>query len=174
MVAIPLETVAAAEARAADTLADANAYTDTAVAGAGGGNAIWSHQILPWLNWKGASATPTRTQSSSRVGGAFLGTTNMSGNWVEFSVALDAGTWTITLIHDKGTSYGQCDVKIDGTTVGSINQYNGSTLNNQVTEITGVVVAADGDHTVRFVNTGTGGGASYSIFLGALGFQRTA
>ncbi len=174
MVAIPLETVASAEARAIATEAAAAAYTDAAVVAASGGNSHWSIQVLPWLNWKAASATPTRTQSSTRVGAAFLGTTNASGNWIEYSVPLDAGTWTITLIHDKGASYGQCDVKVDGTTVGSINQYNASTQNNQVTEITGVVVGSNGDHTVRFVNTGTGGGASYSIFLGALGFQRTA
>lgn len=174
MTAVTLETVAAAEARAAATLQDAQDYADSVLTGGSGGNDHYNIQILPWLNWKASSVTPTRNVSSSRLGCGFVSTSNVSGNWIEFNVALDAGTWTATIIHDKATNYGEAAVKLDGTTVGTLNQYNGSSLTNQVAEITGIVVASSGDHVLRFENTGTGGGSSYGQMLIALGFQRTA
>lgn len=118
-------------------------------------------EIVPWGQPRTGSGYG-RQQSSGFLGGGNLGIGASAGigDTFTFTVLLDAGTWTATLIHNKGTNNGQAQHVLGGTTLGTLDHYNGSALTNVVTEYTGITVAAPGWYDYTATVTGKNASAS--------------
>lgn len=179
MTGIPLETVAAAESRAAATLLDAKNYADS-LATSSSKNNLWHPPLTPaWVGWSNASTSPgagmTRSQSSTRLTGGYANSAGASvGAWVEWGFDLDAGTWSLRVFHDKGSTYGEWEASLDGTPLGSINMHDGAGPINRVVDFTGITVATNGQHVLRWTNIGTGSGSGWGGQWSGFAWTRTA
>lgn len=94
-----------------------------------------------------------------------------------YSVYMAAGTYTIKTITSKSTDHGICSVYIDGGgAVGTMDYYNGGGLTkDNVSEITGINVAASGIKVVSFKMASKNGGSSgYNVFMSGIEIVRTA
>lgn len=94
---------------------------------------------------------------------------------VTYHVDLAAGTHRFDALLGKGPGDGILTLKIDGSSVGTIDCYQASTYGYLRGSITGIVVAADGDHTVQIIAATKNASASgYQLELQDLVFTRTA
>lgn len=135
----------------------------------------WVHDIIPVQGWaaSGGGGTPTRAQSSSLYHGGSVTLGNAAGRWVEWKFTASGGTYDIDIIGRHGTVYGVGTVKIDGTSVGTLTQYNAAATSNDVDSLTGVTIAR-GLRTLRIETVGTGAGTAYSLALIGVQIRRTA
>lgn len=69
--------------------------------------------------------------------------------YIEYPVYLISGTYSFYLLHCKDTNRGIYTFALDGSSIGTIDGYNGSTSRNQTGSITGVSVASSGLKTLR-------------------------
>ena len=134
------------------------------------------------LGWSSADAvsgmTFTRTQASGNLGGGSAGQNGAAdaedGDYWDVFVNLASGTYTFTLIHLKGTALGVCELLLDGTSLGTIDCYNASNTDDNVSAITGVAVAADGNYTLRIkVNGKHASSSDYLLGVQAVTMTRT-
>lgn len=110
--------------------------------------------ICPWLDWSHvvAGGTITPSQSSSALSGGYVSQGTIAVNdEIGWPVLLNAGTWTMTLIHVTAGNRGIYTHKLDSTTIGTIDGYSAGTVYNVVSEITGIVVAAPAVYTHKLV-----------------------
>lgn len=91
-----------------------------------------THNAWNTINWASVMPLGFRLISSGGQNAA-----------VAWDVLMDAGTWTIGLTHQAGTSRGIYSVRIDGTQVGLIDGYGASEY-NATGSVTGVAVATAG------------------------------
>lgn len=118
--------------------------------------------ILGWTAWNEASATPFRGNLTTYLGMGYYGVGALN-DYVTAKVALDAGTWTVTVIHDKDTNRGIATVSLGGSTLGTIDAYAAATA-NVVTQFTGVTVATAGVYDLKLLITGKNGSSSNYFF----------
>lgn len=116
---------------------------------------------------------------STALGGGYrltagLETSNGSdGKYWEWLFSVDAGTFTLTLLHTKYFEYGRFDVTIDGTSIGTLDLYAASAIYNHVTTFAGIVMSS-GNHRLRFTAAGKNASAtSYTFSLNWLSLTRT-
>lgn len=98
------------------------------------------------------------------------------GDEINWDVVLGAGTWTIEVMHDKGSDRGIMEVALDGAAVGTIDGY-GTTgqLLDVRTSISAIAVAASGKKRLRLKMTGKNALSSNYIFaLQHIQLRRTA
>lgn len=105
--------------------------------------------IWPWTGWYSAVNWSRQNQSNtlSMGRGVSSGTQN---NEVVWHVALDSGTWTLTVIGEMNTMYGISTVSLDATTLGTLDWYAGSVSYNNVKQITGISVGSAGVYALKF------------------------
>lgn len=139
-------------------------------------NGEWLRTVPAALAWTGADATPSRNQNSSRWMAQYIDYVNMStaGHWIEWQMCLDAGTWTLVMFGDTLATSGTVTLKLDGSSIGTWNQYSVGTVVGVVAEITGITVAANGLHTLRAENTADGAGGGRGGRFSAWQWKRTA
>lgn len=143
--------------------------TGPLIAAAGGGVI----DIFPWMYNSFSGSWSFSLQASQMLGGYWNAA--VVGDYLEFKVEMAAGTYTYRVLSPKNTDGGQYSVAIDGTTVGTIDLYNGSLVWNQLTDITGIVVASSGLHAVRFTITGkNGSSSSFNAYTAMHSLWRTA
>lgn len=130
--------------------------------------------VLPWSSVDGSSGmTYTRYQSSFYLSGGLGGSdaSPSNGSTMQWNVLLAAGTWRLDVVWTGAPSYGIVDFDLDGTTVGSVDLYTGST--NAVASITGIAVAA-GLHVLRSTVNGKNVSSSgYRSAFSSLTLTRT-
>lgn len=96
---------------------------------------------------------------------------------INYSVYLAAGTYTLNLLHLKTNNSGIIDISLDNyaTSEGTVDAYNASTLYNQITTVTGIVVATAGLYTLSLkVGTKNASSSSYFMLLVMMSLFRTA
>lgn len=126
-------------------------------------NAVW-----PWeINLLGLSGTSNTNFSTNSFASdnPYIASTSAQNAYVEWQVALSAGTWSVFLNHYKGSDRGIYTVAIAGSTAGTIDGYNASST-SAVGSITGISVAATGVQAIRF--TMATKNASSSSYFGAI------
>lgn len=133
--------------------------------------------IWPWTAVYGSSHAITRVNASTVLG---MGTAGLQasdaddGEYVEWQVALDSGTWTVTVIHYTAANEGIIDFKLDGTTIGSKDCYTLVTTANVVTQFTGVTVATPGVYAFRAqINGKNASSTDYAFFFNLITLTRT-
>lgn len=113
----------------------------------------YRQDIMGWSSVDGSSGmTYTRVQSSVAMGGGLGGQLSLeeadSGDYMEWFVNLEAGTYTLTEIFFRSTLQGIVRWSLDGTSLGTIDHY-GSSAPNIVGTITGITVPTAGNYTLR-------------------------
>lgn len=68
-----------------------------------------------------------------------------------WDIFIPAGTWTFILRYVKAANQGIYDVQIDGSSIGTIDGYAGSTTYDNTATITGVVVSTGGKKTLKLI-----------------------
>lgn len=115
-------------------------------AGVGGGGHV---TILPlsynaigqgdWATWNNASSFMPHYLSQI---------TPANSDNITYNAYLEAGTYTLMLIYHKNTTGGIMDIDIDGTEVGSVDQYGSLSWNNRYV-VTGISITASGIKPIR-------------------------
>ena len=91
-------------------------------------------------------------------------------SYIEWQQELDAGTWSFTLLHDRGSDRGIATVSIDGTSVFTADAYAASPVENIATTGSGIVVASAGQKLVR-ITMATKNASSTGYFFGFQGLS---
>lgn len=124
------------------------------------GSTTYSRQVNIWVN--GLASTQVATvgtwtptyQRASDTGGQFVGWVNISDGTQNDSITFDfvaaAGTFSLEFYHLVFTSYGIYTIKIDGTSVGTIDGYALSLATVRDT-LTGISIATSGQHTLTLL-----------------------
>lgn len=95
-------------------------------------------------------------------------------DYVEYDVALSAGTYTFDLFHEKAADYGIVTVAINGTSVGTIDTYSASFAPTTIGSITAITVAASGRQTVRLtVSSKNASSTNFGIVFNGFAMTRT-
>lgn len=94
-----------------------------------------------------SSGTWTLTTYSAGLGGQYIISNDVQGNYREYSVPLAVGTYRLTIIYSQGPTRGIGTLKVNGTTVGTADMYSGG-MSNVVTQVSGIALTA-GNHLVR-------------------------
>jgi hypothetical protein len=109
--------------------------------------------------------TSTIAGAGSYMMGGFRFGASTINNESTWTVPLQAGTYTFGLVHRKDTNRGIYTVSLDGSTIATIDGYNATGLET-FTETTGVTIATDGSHSLRFLMASKN--ASSSAYFGAI------
>lgn len=130
-----------------------------------------------YLPWMGAKSTTgfTRSQGSTLLGGGKWESTGAQNDETAVDVWLDTGTYKIAVVHNENTSHGIETHSLDGTTVGTIDEYNaGGAQVNQYDEITGIAIATAGVYEYKIkAATKNAGSSNYYLSLDSLAWIRT-
>lgn len=115
--------------------------------------------IWPWTKWKANTySSPIRAVNSTALGMGFLGCSAGTpiNSYIAWDVALDAGTWTLTVIYPKYTDQAIITPSLGGTNLATYDSRGVLSYNN-VYQATGITVATPGIYELRFTSTGTSG-----------------
>lgn len=94
---------------------------------------------------------------------------------IGWDVLLAAGTWTLELLHNKGSDRGIYTVALAGSSIGTIDGYNASLSPKQRSQITGITVAATGKKRLTLTMASKhASSSSYFGHLSGLRLLRTA
>lgn len=132
--------------------------------------------IWPWTDWYSSTFTSaTRTNGSGYLGmGALdLNANSTTGCYISYNVALDAGTWTLTVIYQKNTDCGIVTPSLGGTDLSTLDTY-ASSADDQVGQWTGITVGAAGVYELKFRTDSKNASASdYDLMLQLVTLTRT-
>lgn len=143
--------------------------------GGSGGAGTWRTEINPNWNFDVVSGTWSTGVQASAVGNGYLSSAGALNDDVRFKLSLAAGTYTVTVAYTKTTGAGITTVSLGGSSLGTIDQYNGSNQFNQSASFTGVTVAGTGSIILDFKTTGKNASSSgYAIRIQWVTIQRTA
>ena len=130
--------------------------------------------FVPWLGSVSNTNWDTRTQTTSAIGNGYLNSTGAQNAEVTFNVALAAGTWKLKILYAASTGGGIYTVSLDGSSIGTIDCYNGSTTYNNVGTISGFTVSAPGIYALNFkMATKNASSSNYFAFLQHVALLRT-
>lgn len=114
------------------------------------------------------------TQTNATYFAMILQSSLAQNDEIVFSVRLGAGTYTLQLLHQKGNNRGIYTFQVDGSSVGTIDGYDSSTVNSSDT-VTGIAVTSSGTHTLRvLMATKNGTSSNYRGAMSAIFLTRTA
>lgn len=102
-------------------------------------------------------------------------TSGANGDELLYPVALGAGTYTLAVAHRASGNSGIAQFLLDATSLGTQDWYSAATLDDQITTIAGIVVAANGlFHLHMKVNGKNAGSSGYFLLFGWIMLYRTA
>lgn len=174
------------DARLTDTRTPTDASVSVAKLDATQTTRLTAHDALLWrpvdvdplFPYTGSSGTWAVAQNSAGLYGGWkansAGTAN--GDYMQWAnVAIPAGTYTVVLAAQKTTGSGIVDVLIDGSSIGTVDLYNGSTTNDYWTVTTSYAPSSTALVTVKLLLNGKNASSSgYLARLSRLIFRRTA
>lgn len=149
---------------------------------AGGGGSFDPDEHMPWridinplLGGDANTNWDTISTSASQYGGFALASSAAQNDEISFNVILAAGTWTVRLMHVKGTNRGIYSVQIDDSEEGTIDGYNGSAVNNARDSVAGITVASGGKHELSLkMLTKNASSSAYLGIISLVSLIRTA
>ncbi len=142
---------------------------------ASGGTDNWHYEIACFLGSHGN--TNWTTASVPDTGEFYTGDIESSGaqnDEIYWDIGLSGGTWDFTLLHHKASNRGIYTVSIDGSSIGTIDGYNGTSVKNVLSVITGTSVTAGKRRLKLKMATKNGSASNYFGTVGAIQLRRTA
>lgn len=130
----------------------------------GGVIATPGYSIFNWMLAGVYSQTSPGTRAGAQSslalgGGGFYNNPGALNDEYTNNYYLDAGTFKLAFIYIKTSASPIQTFKINGSSVGTIDEYNGSTTYNNYSEITGITVAA-GQQPVQVISASRNGSSS--------------
>lgn len=134
-------------------------------------------EIIPWgfYEHKVGSFTFSRFQGSVYLGGglSYASAGSAVNDEIGWVVTLDAGTWALDLIHAPFTDRAIYTLKLDSTTIGTIDGY-GTSSYNVVSTVTGITVSTAGQYTLKSVHASKNASSSgYNFAFQLIVLRRT-
>lgn len=132
--------------------------------------------IYPWCQSEfSETGTWNITASGTALGAIYENdTADAQNDELTWQVALDAGTWDLTSIFEKGPNEAIQTWKLNGTSIGTIDGYDAGGSENNVTAITGFTVDTPGIYTLQCIaETRNGSSAGWQLGLQHIVLQRT-
>jgi hypothetical protein len=133
--------------------------------------------VPPWSVIVTNNGITWTSNTAQGTGGWWKNPGTVVNEFVEYSVPLAAGTYTLQYLSLKSSGTAIIGHKMDGVAVGtSEDLYNASLILNWIVKKTGIVVATDSlDHRLRFTATGKNAASSaYAMILSEIILSRTA
>jgi len=141
---------------------------------AGGGDGQWIPVIMYSAIIQGTFAINQDATNYWNLS-MFQNTSDAVNDEINYSVWLNAGTYTFDILHSKGTNNAIITAYIDADSVGTIDTYNAATQYNQRGTLTGFVVATSGLKTLKIKSTSKNGASTgYKQQLYGIRIFRTA
>lgn len=137
----------------------------------GGGNIfLWAWDIIASVG------TWVLTGNASQYFGLYQRNSSSAQNdYLEWSVFLPAGTYTIKGLFVTSSDGGIATFKLDGVSIGTIDLYSGGTAFSSFLSLTSVVIATGGLKTLRVIaETKNASSSGYTLFITYLSIWRTA
>lgn len=135
----------------------------------------WMVEIDAPMGGLGNTNWDTVNQNSGAVFGGWIVASGAQNAQIYWDIYLTAGTWEIAAMHSKAGDFGIMTFSLDGTSVGTIDGYNGTYVVNQRSEITGVTVASSGKKRLAVtMATQNALATSFGMQLNHLTLRRTA
>ena len=132
----------------------------------------WQAHVPPVAS-SAATGPMTLLQSSTYAWGTLVRLTSTLNHYVEYKVDLKQGTFALDLYFARDGNRAILTVAIDGTDVGTIDQYGATELNSLAT-LTGITVATSGVHTVRLTAaTKHASSTGYDSYVNWIKFRKT-
>ncbi len=151
-----------------------NVFATMADVGGGGGPANWLIDGNLFLGSMGNTNWSSFNQDNTEIFGGDMETSGAQNDEIYWDIGISGGTWDFTLLHYKGTNRGIYTVSIDGSSIGTIDGYNGSALRNSLDTLTGISIA-DGKRRLKLkMATKNGSSGGYFGTAQAWQFRRTA
>jgi len=126
---------------------------------------------------KVATATPTQAYLAASVGGGIITTPTTQNVFVEWSVFLASGAYTLNLWHSQAPDAGIASISIDGAAALATkpDMYAAAPAVNTLVAITDVLFLTSGRHTVRFTGaTKHASSSAYGLLIQSFSLVRTA
>lgn len=123
-----------------------------------------------------ATAGYSQAYLAASVGGGVLVTATTVGVYVEWTVVLAAGTYSLNLWHSKAPDAGIVSISIDGATALATKPdgYAAGPAVNTLAAVTGAQVLTSGRHTVRLTGaTKHASSSAYGLLVQSLSLTRT-
>lgn len=133
--------------------------------------------ILPYCYNTITQGTWAWNNTASQVtGGDWWNSTEATGDQIDYSVYLSAGTYTIITIAETNTRSGIMKFKIDDTDLGvTVDEYSGGLVANVRFATAGIVIATNGIKKFSvYTNSKNGASGAYRLLNSAYYFLRTA
>ena len=135
----------------------------------------WLVPVNVYLPPAARSGFGTISINASRIGNASRSGSVVQNSYIEWNLLLGAGTWAVDVITSTYNGSGIITVSIDGSSVGTIDLYSASVLDNVQQSLTGISVAATGVKAVRLtMATKNAGSSAYDCVINGLQLRRTA
>lgn len=139
----------------------------------------YRQDVMDWSSWDASggswSGGPSRTQDSGFLGGGYVTATKAStGGYISWNVNLEAGTYTLTHIFTGSANGGIVTFDLDGTSLGTIDTYDGAFPKNKVGTISGFTVSAAGNYVLTgTVTSKHASAAAYNWYNASITLTRT-
>lgn len=107
---------------------------------------------LPWQGVKSVVGTWSRNNLSDNLGmGYWTNDTVAQNDEFTVDVWMDAGTWKLASIGYTNTNRAILDYQLNGVSIGTLDWYSASLVNNVYKEIAGITVATAGLKTLKVI-----------------------
>lgn len=117
----------------------------------------------------------TNTVNNSAIKNGYRVSSGAQSDAISFDVILAKGTWTLELLHTKGTDTGIYTAALAGSSVGTIDGYGATTTYNNRSTITGIIVTKSGKKRMSLtMATKNGSSSSYFGRVQHIQWRRTA
>lgn len=146
---------------------------------------IFDSSILPYrfdlLAWAAPSSvsgfTATRYQSSAEFAGGYLAQQSAaaadSGDYYEIEFTVAAGTWELTIFHQKNPNAPIVEFLIDGISLGTVDMYSAGTSHNNVATFSSIALS-EGSHTIKVLANGKNASSGdYNFTVQSMHLTRT-
>lgn len=135
----------------------------------------WRIDIVPLAGTVAMTGSVLAFAAAVLYGGYVYNSSAAQNDEYGWDVVLAAGTWRLDFVFRKNNNYGIVTVNLDGTSLGTVDEYNSSQTDGNVGSITGFTVATTGKKRLSFkAATKNASSAGYFVVCQGLALTRTA
>ena len=154
------------------------------VAESGNSDGLMWADVIPWHQhimlgdgiYKSAVGTWAVAGASVIAGSQFNNSASQAINdELQYDVVLSEGTWSLSVTYGKTTAAGIMTRYLDSPSLGTIDAYNGSATNNNVSTISSISVSTTGRYVLKMkLESKNASSSAYRATLQQLTLRRTA
>jgi len=151
-----------------------DAGVETVLGAGGSGVDNWLIDLNPLTGSHGNTNWTTMNIDAAEIWAADIESSGAQNDEIYWDLGISGGTWDFSLLHHKGSNRGIYTVSIDGSSIGTIDGYNGSPSKNIISVITGASITAGKRRLKLKMATKNGSSSNYFGTIGIIQLRRTA